>query len=406
MCNISAPKNLVICALIAFGSFMTAFDAGRAATYSIFYNFPGGRRGEIPTGKLLFDGSGNIIGATAAGARGGVVYRLSPSGKETVLFSKFNKAGADSGVIADSSSNLYGATWAGGNGPCKVHKRIIGCGTVYKLSPDGTESVLYAFQGGVDGYYPNGGLVADASGNLYGTTRAGGDGTACTPYCGIVFKIAPDGTETVLHVFQGGTGDGWYPWAGVILDQAGNLYGTTIEGGAFGFGTVFKVTPDGTESLVYSFKGRGDGDEPIGELTFDSGGNLLGTTSGGGTAGNGTVFRIAPDGTESVLYSFTGGSDGGYPASGLALDASGNMYGVTELGSVSSCGIEAGCGSVFELSPDGTETTLHDFAWGTDGVQPRNTPTLYNGNLFGSANGGAQGFGIIFEVTLSGSRAD
>jgi len=239
----------------------------------------------------------------------------------------------------------------------------------------------------------------DANGNLYGTAVNGGadnDGT--------VFKLAPDGTETLLHTFAGGN-DGAYPWAPLIADRKGKFYGTTCCGGASTQGTVFELTPEGKETVLYNFCAQAncaDGGTPLAALLMDRSGNLYGTTSmgGGGSCnyGCGTVFELAADGTETVLYSFcakTNCADGSTPnASYLIMDKKGNLYGTTTAGG------KYGDGTVFELAPDGTEKVLHSFAGGSDGSDP-SSGLLVNtkGDFYGTAfKGGANNDGIVFEV--------
>ena len=201
------------------------------------------------------------------------------------------------------------------------------------------ESVLYSFGTGTDGQDPYAGLIQDASGNLYGTTYYGG-----TNRTGTVFKVTPDGVETVLHSFGTGT-DGQYPYAGLIQDASGNLYGTTQQGGTNGTGTVFKVTPAGVETVLYSFGIAPDGYYPNAGLIQDASGNLYGTTYYGGTNNKGTVFKVTPAGVETVLYSFGIAPDGYYPSARLIQDASGNLYGTTTQGGTNTTG------TVFKISP-------------------------------------------------------
>jgi len=216
------------------------------------------------------------------------------------------------------------------------------------------ETVLYSFQGGGagDGEDPAAGLTQDKKGNFYGTTYLGG-GTGCGGTgCGTVFKLAPDGTVRVLYSFDGTAAA--YPSAGLIMDTVGNLYGTTSEGGCDDCGTVFKIAPDGTETVLHSFQGGSDGAYPVAGLIIDKKGNLFGTTAEGGADGAGTVFKITPKGKEAVFYSFDYTS-GQAPRAGLIMDKKGNLYGTTNLGGVNSWG------TVFELAPEGTETVLHSF---------------------------------------------
>jgi uncharacterized repeat protein (TIGR03803 family) len=324
------------------------------------------------------------------------VFKLTRHGKEKVLYAF--SGGSDgaypgSNLVMDGSGNLYGATEEGG----------LGVGTVFKLAPHGTETVLHAFKSAPDGSVPIGNLVADGSGNLYGTTYSGGNtgGSECGDGgCGTVFKIAADGSEAILHAFQGGD-DGWQPYGGVILDSQGNLYGTTSGGGGsgcdgFGCGTVFEVAPDGTETVLYAFQGGNDGDKPGGSLMMDGSGNLYGA-AGGGASNRGTVFKLAPDGTETVLYTFTYGSDGYDPNGGLVADSAGNLYGTTSDGG--GAGKGGGHGVAFELAPDGTETVLYSFK-GDHGRFPAAGLLLgKHGDLYGTtAAGGDDNDGMVFEL--------
>jgi len=266
-----------------------------------------------------------------------------------------------------------------------------------------TYQLLYSFPGKKNGANPfDSSLAQDSSGNLYGTTFVGNrhiDG-------GILFKVTPGGSESVLVRFDGSNGFG--PEAGVIIDGAGNLYGTTDSGGAYDLGTVFEYTAGGTESVLYSFAGGSDGQDPQGGLTMDGSGNLYGTTSSGGATGNGAVFKLAPNGSESVIYSFAGGSDGSYPyASGVTFDASGNLYGTTYLGGNSGCGGGYGCGTVFKITPAGTESVLHAFAGGTgDGANPWSGVILDSaGNIYGTTSaGGKWNDGIAFKLAPDGTE--
>jgi uncharacterized repeat protein (TIGR03803 family) len=248
---------------------------------------------------------------------------------------------------------------------------------------------VYSFTGTAgDGYQPWAGVVRDSAGNLYGTTPYGGDGL------GIVFKVDPAGKETVLYGFTG-QADGDLPFGGLFLDGKGNVYGTTESSGSSFYGTVFEVTPAGQETTLYSFTGGTDGGNPDAGLIRDSAGNLYGTTPRGGASGFGTVFKVTPLGEETVLYSFTGGSDGSSPSySSLVRDSVGNLYGTTPTGGTSDFGV------VFKLDTTGTETVLHNFS-GTDGKIPYGTLAFdKSGNLYGTTyEGGAYGGGVIFKIT-------
>lgn len=268
-----------------------------------------------------------------------------------------------------------------------------------------TYGVLYNFSSSslANGAYPKSGLISDSSGNLYGTTQYGGSGTACSDRCGTVFKLAPGGTLTVLHSFTGGPGDGAHPASGLVADSSGNLYGTAAGGGASGGGIVFKVAPDGsTYTVLHSFAGT-DGALPTAGLIMDSLGNLYGTTSKGGESNFGVVFELAPDGSSyTLLYTFAGASNGASPLAGLFADANSNLFGTTNSGGASVCPI---CGSVFEIHPDGFEKALHNFMGAlNDGANP--TAGLIadsSGNLYGTASQeGVQGGGVVYELSGTG----
>jgi len=323
-------------------------------------------------------------------------------------------------LLAANEGNFVGATEWGGN--CKE-----GCGTIFQLTPQGSETVLYAFCGQAncaDGEDPVS-LISDGAGDFYGTTLSGGTplNGICTDGCGTVFKLTANGTESVLYSFcsQPNCTDGFYPF-GLTMDGKGNLYGTTAYGGGggcvqiypFGCGTVFKLSADGTETLIHVFTGGADGAVPNGGLIFDDAGNLYGSTeAGGGTDCNdygcGTVFKLAPDGTETILYSFTGGSDGSSPT-GLLAAKNGNFLGTTDTGGDFGCtAFPSGCGTVFKLSPDNKVTVLHAFKGPkTDGAGPGGLISDSAGNLYGITNVGGrhsgcfykrQGCGTVFELT-------
>jgi len=339
-----------------------AAQSAQAQTYKVLHTFTGGKDGGIPN-AVIQDAEGNLYGTTSAGGDYGygTVFKLSKTGKVTVLY-KF-KGGADggypdAGVIPDATGDLYGTTAGGGAAACPG-----GCGTVFKLSKIGKETVLHSFTGGADGAFPNA-VIQDAKGDLYGTAEGGGD-TACFGGCGTVFKLSKTGKETVLYSFKGGA-DGENPSAGVIQDAKGNLYGTTLYDGGrgcqgFGCGVVFKLDTAGKETVLHNFKGGADGEYPLAGVIREAKGNLYGTTFEGGAAGYGTVFKLSGTGKETVLYSFTGGADGGNPYAGVIQDAKGNFYTTTSAGGAS------GGGTVFKLSRTGKGTALYSFTGGTDG---------------------------------------
>lgn len=307
----------------------------------------------------------------------------------------------EAGLIQDAEGNLYGTTKVGG---------AANLGVVFKLDPVGKQTVLYSFAGGSDGAYPLAGLVLDSDGNLYGTTFEGGAGPCnskpnsrggAPKTCGTVFKLDTFGTESVLLSFTGEP-DGANPSAGLVFDPSGNLFGTTSNGGASNFGTVFKLDPFGKESVLYSFTGGADGEIPDAGLILDAAGNLYGTTFRGGTSGLGTVFELDTTGRETVLYSFMGDpTDGANPAAGLVWDATGNLYGTTGAGG-DLCYIIGStpptpstfiyCGIAFKLDTTGKETVLHKFTGPPDGAIPHAGLILdAAGNLYGTTYEGGTG---------------
>jgi uncharacterized repeat protein (TIGR03803 family) len=337
------------------------------------------------------------------------------AGKEKVVYSFVGGKDGDGPAgspAVDSAGNIFGVTVYGGT---------YGNGTVFKLTRSGKgwkEAVLHTFGGTGDGSLPHASLTFDGTGNIYGTTEAGGIvAGGCSPYgCGTIFRLAPVAggkwRETILHRFNWNKGDGAQPVASIVLDAAGNVYGTTISGrtGACdgNCGTVFEITPvkdRWTERIICSFEGA-DGKYVASNLTFDASGNLYGVTAEGGLYGNGVVFELSPSGsnwTETVLYNFRGSpEDGALPDGGLIFDKAGNLYGTTEAGGAHSCGC-CGCGTAFRLTSgqngQWSESILHDFTGKADGRYP-SSPLLFDkaGNLYGSASGDKTQAGDVFEL--------
>jgi uncharacterized repeat protein (TIGR03803 family) len=274
---------------------------------------------------------------------------------------------------------------------------------VFKLDSRGRETVLHTFVGGVEGASPDAALIRDSAGNLYGTAEFGGElNCGSGQGCGIVFQLNPSGNFTILHRFTGT--DGSNPTAALVLDSAGNLFGTTSASGEFSGGTVFKLAPTGKLTVLHSF-GRGkDGKFPTGGVISDSSGNLFGTTIGGGGSGLGTVYKVGSTGSETVLHSFANQQgEGQNPVGGLLLDAFGNLFGTTASGGdLNACAGEPtqGCGIIFELVSGRQEKVLHIFEENADGAQPLATLIQDpSGNLLGTtANGGPNGFGVVFKL--------
>jgi uncharacterized repeat protein (TIGR03803 family) len=317
--------------------------------------------------------------------------------------------------LIDMGGTLYGTTAGGGSNSCTYNPSSFynGCGTVFSITTGGKEKVLYKFGPAPDGSVPRAGLV-DEGGTLYGTTAYGGPYTCGYPSqpfsCGTAFSIATDGTEKVLHSFGKGF-DGRYPVAGLIK-MKGSFYGTT-SGGGLGYcghssfsircGTVFSITPGGTEHVLYSFIAGHNAHVPLGGL-IAVGGTLYGTTSRGGARGYGTVFSIGLGGGMKVLHSFGKGFDGRTPFAGL-IEVKGTFYGTTAYGGKHACRSSSACGTVFSITPAGTEKVLHSFGSGTDGRAPFAGLIEAKSTLYGTtSSGGAYNQGTVFSITASGTE--
>jgi uncharacterized repeat protein (TIGR03803 family) len=368
------------------------------------------RDGAEPEASLIFDAVGNLYGTTYAGGghSRGTIFELKPQaggGWVRKVLHIFNSNGTDgynprASLTLDASGNIYGTTYLGGT---------YGFGVVFELSPqaDGSSiyTVLYAFGNGKDGQYPVASLIFDSFGNLYGTTSRGG-----VYNFGTVFELSPQASggwsETVLYNFGKAAKDGQYPEGGLIFDPAGNLYSTTSQGGTYYRGTVFELTSNAgrwTEEILHSFS-PDEGIIPYAGLIFDQAGNLYGTTYSGGDRGCGTVFEMTPTAnqgwTEMILHGFSAGPTDGCNPSGLIFDVAGNLYGTTSDGGVH------GFGTVFEMTQSAggwIKKALHNFGSGnsTDGTYPAaglvSDPT---GNLYGTTYaGGAYDEGTVFEIT-------
>jgi uncharacterized repeat protein (TIGR03803 family) len=340
-------------------------------------------------------------------------------------------------LVVDSSGNLYGTAASGGQVKCE-------CGVVFKLSRAEAgglaETILHSFRGNPDGAIPRAGVVIDGTGNIYGTTQAGGgkgceNGIGEDVGCGTVYELSPTltggWTYSVIYSFTGGA-DGSVPWSQLVLDSSNNLYGTTQSGGSHGFGAVFELShSSGTwvETVLYSFTGGTDGANPYAGVIFDNSGNLYGTTGQGGHTGGicadqgcGVVFELSNSSgvwTETVLYTFLGGADGSlggtdgaFSLAPLTRDALGNLYSTTLSGGAADCR-GGGCGVVFELSNSSgvwTETVIHTFQPGSNGFDGSGGGSPYAGvtldtlgNLYGATTGGGiQEDGVVFELSPSG----
>lgn len=368
------------CGTVGFSIVPAISVSCTVGTESILHSFSG-PDGNFPKG-LVMDSAGNLYGTTEyGGAYGdGTVFKIDPAGSETVLH---HFAGPDGGVlqaglVMDRAGNLYGTTQYSG---------AYDKGVVFKISAAGEETVLHSFGIGHDGQAPMAGPVMDGQGNLYGTTRQGGAHSS-----GTVFKISVNGEETVLHSF-GTHGDGSAPWGALLMDNMRNLYGTTYSGGDNDYGTVFRITAAGEETVVHSFGTATDGRNPMAALVMDHAGNLYGTTYHDSARGAGTVFQISAAGKETVLHYFGTGHDGNNPETGLVIDSTGNLYGTTRDGG------EYGNGTVFKIGPDGAETVIHSFAPTGAHIPIGDLVIDSAGNLYGTTqDGGASGRGTVFKI--------
>ena len=457
-----SPGLIRICLLCALALTLTV-RASAEWKEKVLYRFQGGTSdGSVPSGGVVFDPQGNLYGATTDGGpvscapigyACGTVFQLSPptqkggSWTESLIYQFLGKGSNDASVpnggpIRDAAGNLYGVTAYGGTGDCVLLGVPAGCGTVYELSPPQqqgdawTETILYSFPTSKQGYLPNGDLVFDSAGNLYGATTFGGTkGTTCDGFyggqCGVVFELSPPRTkggkwtEKVLHSFAGGIagtkgGDGALPNGELVLDSNGAIYGTTYYGGnaagdcdggteGIGCGTAFKLDPPAekggtwTERMLRRFDAT-DGANPAAGMTFDSKGNLYGVTEG-------TLFRLAPPEKsglweETILYAFCGGGEGGCgPEGTLIFDSSGSLYGTTYYGYGSEL-----YGSVFRLKPAAKKAGkwvidyLYGFVNAPDGLYPAARLVFDKaGNLYSTTTGGGRGTcprycGTVFEV--------
>jgi uncharacterized repeat protein (TIGR03803 family) len=363
-------------------SLMALATSSEAQTFKTLFSLDSAS-GTYSVAGLAIGPDGNLYGtAQQGGAHNlGTVFKTDSAGKFTVLYSFTGTDGAypSAGLTFDSDGNVYGTTMLGGSA---------NRGTVFKV---GAKSEIYSFGSKHgDGAYPIAGVVVDGAGNVYGTTQQGG-----AHGFGTIFKLSAAGKETILYSFKG-VPDGEYPCAGLTLDSKGDLYGTTQLGGPISQndGTVFELTSAGKETVLYSFTdANGDGAYPIGGVVRDDAGNLYGTTSDGGQFGIGIVFEVDKTGKETVLYPFGQNSgDGLYPFAGLVRDAKGNLYGTTEFAA-------NGPGAVFEVTPSGDETLLHTFA-GSDGADPLAALVQdTKGNLYGTTTeGGAHNKGVVFQL--------
>jgi uncharacterized repeat protein (TIGR03803 family) len=412
--------SLPLTVLLAVSAIMLLVTVTHAQTESVLYSFSPDSGGDEPRSPLIFDSHGNLYGTTpdSGDQAGGTAFELQPKeGKWT--FSAIYTFGSPgdanesvAGLVMDSAGNLYGTTYFGG---------AYGYGTVFELKPSNagwTEEILHSFNNnGKDGTYPSGSLILDTSGNLYGTTSAGGSNfcAARNTNCGTVFELVHTSgsiwSERILHNFgETGDSDGYTPVANLVFDGSGDLYGTTVFGGSGSEGTVFELVPRSSgawaEKILYNFGSLPDGENPGGGLVFDTAGNLYGYTSLGGSqaSASGTVFELSPGAggtwTEAILYSFGASGDATYPAGAPVFDGQGNLWGTSEEGGLDDAG------TLFELSASGgvwSESLLYSFVeirgYYPYGAAPEAGVILdAAGNVYGtSAGGGIAFFGTVFK---------
>ena len=398
--------NRIIVALLALT--VSAAVTTTAQTYTVLHTFSGGGDGGFPSTGLTPGPARSFYGTTHRSQGGlGTVFKLKPVALGWILNTLYRFQGGSDGdgplgrVSVATDGTLYGSTFAGGAGYGVCNG---GCGTIYHLTPGVTvpltalslwnETVLYRFQGAGDGGGPRGDLLIDALGNLYGTGY----------YPGAVFELMSNGwAQSVLY-----SPGNYNAIGGMISDAAGNLYGVSTLGGDYSMGAVYELSPSPsgwTMQTLYSFTGQLDGYTPEGGLIMDSAGNLYGTTAYASGGYNGTVFELSPVGDGTWTFQtlcdlpviVTGVPTG--PVDKLAMDAAGNLYGTTYYGGSS------GVGTVFELMPSNgawTYALLHDFTGGADGGFPASNIVFdASGNMYGTASGGGTGFGVVFEITPS-----
>jgi uncharacterized repeat protein (TIGR03803 family) len=367
-------------------------QSSQAQSFSVIHNFTGSTDGGNPLNGLVLGLGGYMYGTTSSGGAygNGTVFRLSPTGILTTMYAF--KGGADgsspqSFMIQDSQGLLYGTTSGGG---------AYGGGTVFRIA-NNSKTTLHSFGSGSDGSVPLAGLMLDHAGNLYGTTSAGGANGN-----GAVFMLGLNGIlwhESVLYSFGTGT-DGTVPYAGVTLDSAGDVLGTTSAGGTYGYGTVFELSKahNWAETVVYNFQNGNDGGVPYAGLIADGQGNFYGAATEGGNQGGGSIFELTPAGSG---WNFTAiDSLAGWGISGtfrnLMLTSTGTLYATTH------CDGQDSAGTVYELVPGGgtwTYNQLYSFTGGTDGLYSYSNLVMFGNRVFGTTNqGGAYGYGVVFAV--------
>jgi uncharacterized repeat protein (TIGR03803 family) len=392
----------VVCIVVLFCAAARIAAPAQGNFFTTLVNFNGANGGGT-SASLIQASDGNFYGTSGGGAyQDGIVFKMTPSGTLTTLhnFNGSDGYNVSAGLVQGTDGNFYGITTQGG---------AYSNGTVFKITPTGTLTTLYNFcpqDGCTDGAYPYDALVQGSDGNFYGAA-AGGANYCGLDQCGVIYKITPEGAFTTLHSFDGSDGDGPN---GLVQGSDGNFYGTTSAAGAYGNGTVFKMTPAGMVTALYSFCSQencADGSGPVAGLVQATDGNFYGTTYGGGGVptnctfsqpGCGTVFKITASGVLTTLHSFCASgppcTDGHGPLAGLVQATDGNFYGTASDG-----GAGRGFGTVFEITPTGTLTTLHVFDYSDGYLVAAGVVQGSDGNFYGTTfQGGAYGYGTVFRV--------
>lgn len=387
-------KALYVLAVVVLLALATPFEKVFGSTVTSLWQFTGGHDGAQPDAGLIQGSDGNLYGTTYFGGSNdwGTVFKIATNGTPTTIyyFTGLSDGGNPAASLVQGyDGNFYGTAYSGGSN---------GVGTVFRITSQGTLSTLWQFSGGPDftggpdGGEPEAGLVQGIDSNFYGTTYSGGT-NSCS--CGTVFKITPQGTLTTLWQFTGGN-DGSEPEAGLTQGIDSNFYGTTSFDGLHGFGTVFRITPSGVLTSLWPFAGGTDGAYPAAGLTLGTDSNFYGTAVDGGS-GNGTVFKITSTGTLTPLHSFSGGTGGDTPSAGLIQANDGLFYGTTSAGGTN------GNGTIFRIDSIGTFTNLYRFTGMADGSDPEaGLIQGLDGSFYGTTySGGASNAGTIFNFSLA-----
>ena len=364
---------------------LSAARAQATATLTTLHSFTGGTDGDSPYAGLVQGRDGNFYGTTSGGGANGYgsVFQITAAGQLNTLYSftgGTDEEAPETALVQGSDGNFYGTTYG---------VNVAGGGTIFQITAAGALTTLHQFRFANHREFIRAALIQGGDGNFYGTTLAGGDYAY-----GMIFQITPAGAFTTFYSFTGGA-DGGEPQAALVQGTDGNFYGTTSSGGANGDGTIFQITPAGALTPLYSFTGGTDEFAPQAALIQGRDGNLYGTTEEDGVNGFGTVFRMTPAGGLTTLYSFTGGTDGGDPQAALVQGGDGNFYGTTSSGGAN------GNGTIFQITPTGVFTPLYSFTSEQNGESVPQAALVQgsDGNFYGTTY---PGHGTIFKLTVNG----